>query len=136
MVARIVLTVDEGRDKGRRFEFDEPTRCVVGRARDCGLKLPGEWEYQLVSRHHCELDIDPPFVRVHDLGSRNGTYVNGRLIGRRPVAEMPEAPPQDGAEYDLLDGDELGVGPITFRVAVADREEVPTNPGCIHCMAP
>jgi pSer/pThr/pTyr-binding forkhead associated (FHA) protein len=36
------------------------------------------------------LEVEPPAIRVHDLGSRNGTYVNGGNIGQRPRHLSPE----------------------------------------------
>jgi pSer/pThr/pTyr-binding forkhead associated (FHA) protein len=48
---------------------------VVGRAADCGLVL----EDPKVSKHHAELRWDGAGWRLFDLGSKNGTSVNGRL---------------------------------------------------------
>ncbi len=50
--------------------------CEVGRAPDCCLILPS----QTVSRRHAELTFDGQHLQVRDLGSRNGTRVNGRRI--------------------------------------------------------
>jgi pSer/pThr/pTyr-binding forkhead associated (FHA) protein len=36
-----------------------------------------------ISRYHCLLDINSPDIRVRDLGSLNGTIVNGKKIGQR-----------------------------------------------------
>jgi pSer/pThr/pTyr-binding forkhead associated (FHA) protein len=77
----------------------------------------------MVSRHHCRLDIDPPHISVRDLGSRNGTYINGRLIGLRGDDEPPVAVPAIVADlifssHDLKNGDVLSVGPISFAVKV------------------
>jgi eukaryotic-like serine/threonine-protein kinase len=117
VAARVTLTVKEGLQRGRRFVLDKAGPSVIGRTEDCSVRLSGGLDYQLVSRRHCLLDIDPPEVRVRDLGSRNGTYVNGRLIGRRQGAEMRP----DGAEvidpgYPLSDGDELRLGPVVFGI--------------------
>lgn len=66
-----------------------------------------------MSRRHCLLDIDPPFVGVRDLSSLNGTYVNGRNIGQRekrtPLGEI-----------ELHDGDRLIVGNSQFLIEVRD----------------
>jgi hypothetical protein len=58
--------------------FDE--RVVIGRAEDCGLRLA----HPLVSRRHAEIEprSDGSFV-IRDLGSRNGTRVNGALLRNR-----------------------------------------------------
>jgi pSer/pThr/pTyr-binding forkhead associated (FHA) protein len=74
-----------------------------------------------ISRYHCLFDIDPPAIRVQDLGSRNGTYVNGDNIGRRPRQPAPEGA-ADGlaVEYPLADGDQILLGGIPLRVHVTE----------------
>ncbi|HEY7427783.1 MAG TPA: FHA domain-containing protein, partial [Gemmataceae bacterium] len=79
-IATITLIIIRGPLAGQHYAFDKPTTCVVGRARDCTISLPLEGEYADVSRHHCLLDISPPAVRARDLGSTNGTFVNGRRV--------------------------------------------------------
>src|SRR5262245_52079737 len=83
MVAKVTFTVKDGELTGREFVFDKPANLVVGRAEDCSLRLAGGIDAMLISRHHCRVDVDPPIVRVRDLGSLNGTYVNGKMIGQR-----------------------------------------------------
>jgi sigma-B regulation protein RsbU (phosphoserine phosphatase) len=58
--------------------------CEVGRAPDCGLILPS----QTVSRRHAQLTFDGEHLQVHDLGSRNGTRVNGRRIAGAEALEV------------------------------------------------
>lgn len=117
MVARVMLTIEEGTQRGRKFVLDRAKHWVIGRNEDCSLQLAGGIEYQLVSRRHCALDFDPAAVRVRDLGSLNGTYVNGRLIGRREKdPERPDATEVIDPGYPLAEGDELRLGPVTFRV--------------------
>lgn len=57
----------------------------------------------LVSRLHCRLSLDARHhLHVEDLGSTNGTWVNGRKIKRAP----------------LVTGDKLKVGRVEFSVKV------------------
>lgn len=57
-------------------------RVVVGRSPDCDVVL----NTTSVSRQHAELLCDDAGWRVRDLGSRNGTGVNGtRVAGERPL---------------------------------------------------
>lgn len=49
---------------------------TIGRAADCDLQLM----HPTVSRHHCELSGFGPLTTIKDLGSSNGTYLNGRLL--------------------------------------------------------
>ncbi len=115
----IKITLVDAHVGERQFEFEEPQLCVVGRARDCDIPTPESEENLVVSRHHCLLEIDPPTIRVHDLGSTNGTYVNGVKIPRgRGHARR--------GGIRLHDGDEVGVGPVRLRVHVPNevRESV------------
>ncbi|MCA9599968.1 MAG: FHA domain-containing protein [Myxococcales bacterium] len=57
-----------------------PGEFVVGRASDCEIALP---EDSLLSRHHARLLVKEQGVEVEDLGSTNGTQVNGTRIVRR-----------------------------------------------------
>ena len=82
--ARITLTVVHGDLPEKEYVFEEPTRCIIGRAEDCDIQVPANYQHAVVSRHHCCLEMEPPAIRVHDLGSRNGTYVNGGNIGQHP----------------------------------------------------
>lgn len=82
--------------------FTSPGNCVIGRSLDCDLRI-GTGDRR-VSRRHCVIEIDPPEARVRDLGSRNGTRVNGVAI--------------DGAAHRLRHGDEIGVGDSVLRVSV------------------
>jgi serine/threonine-protein kinase len=116
--AQVILTATHGDLEGREFAFDEPVTCVLGRRVDCKVRLPAaDWT---VSRHHCVLEIDPPFVRVRDLGSLNGTYVNGEKVGQRDRALSPDGASRVAQPVrELLDGDELQVGNTHFLVEVA-----------------
>jgi pSer/pThr/pTyr-binding forkhead associated (FHA) protein len=72
-----------------------------------------------VSRQHCEFEVEPPLVWVRDLGSLNGTFVNGEIIGQR----SNRVPPGQGDSIDfpareLKDGDEVQVGQSLIRVSV------------------
>ena len=130
MAAKVTLTVLGGALDGTEFEFDKPNRCVIGRSEDCSVRLPSRgWAFQMVSRHHCQLEIDPPTIQVRDLGSRNGTYVNDRLIGLRAPEESPESAAAIAAfAYELHDEDILAIGPVHFRVSVNDAEKANAEP--------
>ena len=110
--------------KGKAFLFDEHDTLVFGRARECHCCLPDD---QLVSRHHFLLEVSPPLARLRDLGSLNGTYVNGKKCGGRKPGEDPE---QGGKrrypEVDLHHGDEVRVGDTVMRLT-AEGEKRPRN---------
>lgn len=84
---------------GERREFPVKEGGVtVGRRQDCHLRVPT----RDVSRRHCELVVAKGSVAVRDLGSSNGTFVNGKRV----------------AETTLKAGDRLKIGPVTFIVQI------------------
>ena len=101
---------------GHRFVFAEHDTFIFGRMPDCHACLPDDAQ---VSRHHFFMEASPPHARIRDLGSLNGTYVNGQRIGGREKGETPE----EGAKtihphVDLKDGDKIKVGLTTLAVEI------------------
>ena len=121
MVAEVRLTITHGLSEGKVFVFRDRSTSTIGRAEGCLPRLPDGLATADVSRRHCLLDIDPPHVRVRDLGSKNGTYVNGKNIGQREPGRPPEAAPADAVAYGLEEGDELRVGGTIFRVSISGQ---------------
>lgn len=129
MSASIQLRITEGSAKGKVFDFAAHDTFLLGRHPDCHVHLPDD---SFVSRHHFILEVCPPQACVRDLGSRNGTYVNGRKIGGRKEGESPE----EGArraypEVTLKHGDRIQVGDTALEVAVkqsAPAAAVPAAP--------
>ena len=133
MPSKVTLTVLGGALDGTEYLFDTPTRSVIiGRGENCSVRLPNRgWEFKMVSRHHCKLDIDPPHVRIRDLGSLNGTYINDRLIGLRAPEDSPKSAANMASDgYDLHDEDILSIGPVHFRVNVKGAEKAKAEPIC------
>jgi S1-C subfamily serine protease len=60
-------------------------KLTVGRAPDNDLELPAE-DFPSVSTHHLRLELVEGDLWLDDLGSRNGTLVNGHRIERRQLA--------------------------------------------------
>jgi len=119
MPDKIILTIAQGKLKGKQFVFDDRTICIVGRAKNCNIQIPDDKYHSTVSRYHCLLDINPPDIRIRDFGSRNGTKVNGKCIGRRKSHQTPsEGAKLNFAEYDLQDGDVIELGKTKFKVNV------------------
>ena len=120
MSVKITLTFTNGSLKGQKREFTRPGKLVLGRSSDCDIQLPTSMEFMDVSRHHCVIDVDPPALQVRDLGSRNGTFVNGENIGKRPVGDFAGAKDESGWHV-LKEGDELRIASTTLRVDVSAR---------------
>ena len=71
---RVTLRVIAGPQTGRFFTFDQHETFMIGRSEDSQFCLPQD---RFFSRHHCILEIAPPQCFLRDLGSTNGTFVNG-----------------------------------------------------------
>ena len=101
----LTLLVTQGRPEGKRLAFPLG-EYYFGRGTECHVRPNSDW----VSRQHCLLRVTGDDVLVRDLGSTNGTLVNGtRVIEDR----------------ELHDGDVLQVGPLTLQVVVAEPEAPP-----------
>jgi pSer/pThr/pTyr-binding forkhead associated (FHA) protein len=123
MSATVKLTVTAGKLKGKEVSFGNVGRYLVGRAKGCDVRFPGDWEHSTISRLHCLFEVDPPELRVWDIGSRNGTFVNGKRIG--PGAWPPAGDVDEGElpGCPLHDGDELRVGNVAFHVHIEPEME-------------
>lgn len=116
---RIVVTVAEDPQYESEFKFEDATRITIGRSADCDIRLPGDRGHRDVSRHHCLLTINPPSIRVRDLGSRNGTFINGARIGSpEHIDEDNEVDNFESPEYELMNGDEVLIGHAVMRIRV------------------
>lgn len=72
---KVSLRVIAGPHTGRVFTFDQHETFLIGRSESAHFCLP---EDRYFSRHHCILEIAPPQCFLRDLGSTNGTFVNGQ----------------------------------------------------------
>jgi pSer/pThr/pTyr-binding forkhead associated (FHA) protein len=81
---------------------------VLGRSQDADVHIPGP----LVSRSHCTIEVKEGTLIVKDLGSCNGTLVNGCHVNEAP----------------LLPGDHLTLGAYVLRVAYERSSLAPTPP--------
>lgn len=132
MSTSIVITILEPGQSPREVRFDGPTVGTIGRGSDCLLRLPCDDAHLHVSRHHCLLDVSPDAISVRDLGSLNGTFINGMCIGGRclrkdaPPCELASAPCAMKAslnDHPLRDGDELRLGDTILRVSIMEQDD-------------
>ncbi|MCP4042910.1 MAG: protein kinase [Gammaproteobacteria bacterium] len=125
MTATIVLNISKGKLSGQLFPFKERTICIIGRSRECHIRLPDDADHRTISRYHCLLDINPPAIRIRDFGSRNGTYVNGKKIGQREKGQAAENVSRSGfPEFDLHHGDRITLGNTVFQVEIEEPEAI------------
>lgn len=113
----VSLEVVDGPVAGRRICTADPARWLAGRGDGCQLVVPDRANSQ-VSRHHALFEVVPPWVRVQDLGSTNGTAVNDE-----PLAPSGDVP----VHRDLVDGDLLRLADTTLRVGVHGSQ------ACVGC---
>lgn len=90
----VALLVSEGCHQGKLIRL-RPGTFLIGRESPCHLRAASP----LVSKRHCALHVTERQVVLRDLGSTNGTLVNGQRIRGEQV---------------LRPGDEIRVGPLTF----------------------
>lgn len=109
---QVKLRVMRGSSSGKEIGLKGP-KFVIGRAEDCHMRARSD----AISRRHCAVLIRSSHVSVRDLGSRNGTYVNGVRIE---------------SEHALQDGDHLQVGPLEFTVVVQQSATAKTRYTAAH----
>lgn len=97
---KVSLEVVEGPHTGMRFDFENHDNFIVGRSPQAHFRLPQS--DKTFSRFHFMVEVNPPFCRVIDMASRNGTFLNGKPVS---VAS-------------LADGDEIRGGETRFRVTI------------------
>jgi pSer/pThr/pTyr-binding forkhead associated (FHA) protein len=112
MLTHMILTDTTDELKTTDFVFEGQEQVVIGRFSGCGLRLNDP----TVSRRHCLIAAGET-VWVRDLGSLNGTYLNGENIGQRDWREGDAAILQT-PRMALRDGDELRLGGHVFRVTL------------------
>jgi pSer/pThr/pTyr-binding forkhead associated (FHA) protein len=90
-------------------EFDlPPGETIIGRGPDCRITLVDP----LVSRHHTKVRVEATRALIEDLGSRNGSRVNGRLIRGAHV---------------LKDGDRIRIGTQELVFSEVESVQLATN---------
>jgi pSer/pThr/pTyr-binding forkhead associated (FHA) protein len=119
MAETVRLTVLTGPHKGHRFCFRGPNEFEIGRAADCLVRLNGDVRDLCISRHHCQVYVDPPCVRVQDLGSRNGTFLNGHNLEQDGSAKDQAELFENGSPIGFVrHGDIITVGGHSLRVDI------------------
>ena len=92
------LSVVGGKHAGQVIPLNR-RKFLIGREQDCQLRPNSE----MVSRHHCVFSLDDFSVRLRDLGSTNGTFVNGTRITKETI---------------LANGDHVVIGNLEFKFGI------------------
>src|SRR5437016_702082 len=126
--AMYFLVANNGPQAGRKYEL-KGDKSILGRHPDCHVVI----EVGAVSRNHCQIVREGNDLKVEDLGSRNGTFLNEepeKIAGRRLLkpgdvirvcegsftfqsdapqpAAPPSQPPPTAPVGNMLDGAGLG----------------------------
>ncbi|MBA3558636.1 MAG: FHA domain-containing protein, partial [Gemmatimonadaceae bacterium] len=89
-----------GKQGAQGFQLPPGAPLVVGRGIGCDIPVVD----QTVSRRHAEITLDADGVRVRDMGSSNGTFVNGARVAAAAIAV----------------GDVVAFGAMAFRLVHTD----------------
>jgi hypothetical protein len=87
------------------FPRGSGTTFTIGRTQDCDLRISD----MSVSRHHAQLTRGEDGWLLSDLGSHNGTRINGWLV-REPVPLRPGDTVQFGSALFVVQDDQGGTG--------------------------
>lgn len=126
MNTTLILKATAGDLQGQQYRFSNPSYCVMGRSRSCTLRLPGD---ATVSRQHCLVELDSEGVWIQDLGSLNGTFVNGEKIGQRETPRDGDATMIQPGRQCLRDGDLLRICNNVFAVKVVEESAATIQQG-------
>jgi pSer/pThr/pTyr-binding forkhead associated (FHA) protein len=87
-------------EETRIIAVNQP-QFLIGRGTDCDLRLLGTD----ISRHHCLIRLSADEVVLMDLGSQNGSYLNGQRVI---------------SQAELKSGDIVQVGTCQFEIDLGD----------------
>lgn len=107
MTNKIILTI-AGQGQPQIITYDRPVICTIGRDTNCEIYLTNSG----ISGKHCQLEINPPQIKIKDLQSTFGTEIH-----RSSLAKISLTPHND---YILNAGDQiiLSQGTITITVDI------------------
>jgi pSer/pThr/pTyr-binding forkhead associated (FHA) protein len=123
MTAIVRLTVLTGPHKGSRFCFRGVGPALLGRASDCDICFCGDNRDLCISRRHCRLMFDPPALSIEDLGSANGTFINGHRCERLACGDACDGSHVEKESCAASDGDIITVGGTSLQVNILDCQE-------------
>ena len=98
----VKLVLFRGNDTQKIFPLTSDV-TVIGRRQDCDLCIP----LMHISRRHCEIDKGAASIKLRDLNSRSGIFLNGKRV----------------VEAEINPGDYLQIGPVTFAFQIDGKPE-------------
>jgi pSer/pThr/pTyr-binding forkhead associated (FHA) protein len=100
--AQWALRFISGKYQGGEFPLRPNREIIIGRSSDLDMVLVED----MVSRKHAKITTDAHVVTIQDLGSTNGTFVNGEKVRKA----------------DLKDGDRILIGTSIIKIVYVDGE--------------
>ena len=100
--AQWALRFISGKYQGGEFPLRPNREIIIGRSSDLDMVLVED----MVSRKHAKITTDDHVVTIQDLGSTNGTFVNGEKVRKA----------------DLKDGDRILIGTSIIKIIFVDGE--------------
>ncbi|MBV7333321.1 FHA domain-containing protein [Chloroflexi bacterium TSY] len=95
-----MLVMDQGDENSKRWFLSRSRPLTIGRSENCDITLVD----RQVSRFHARVSWNGKFYQLEDLGSKNGTHLNGK---------------ESRTAMILNDGDEFQIG-VRFKLAFVD----------------
>ena len=111
----VVLKVTLGPHRGQEYQIDRPDTFTVGRSTQAEFAMTDDL---VLSRKHFQVENRPPLCHLIDLGSTNGTKVNGLRV----------------TQVTLREGDVITAGDSAFVVHFTeDSKDAQDFAGCAGC---
>ena len=110
----VLLKVVAGPHLGKEYVFTRHSTFVVGRSTEVQFPVPDD---KFLSRDHFLIEFNPPLCLLRDMGSKNGTRVNGQIV----------------TEVRLRHGDTISAGKSVFTLQVDSTRESFAPINCTVC---
>ncbi len=123
----VELIVNNKRSSVRRLIIRES--ALIGRNEKCDIRVISSE----ISREHCRVEVDDSELIIIDLGSTNGTFVDGvRIEAHREVPVAPQSRIQIGpatflVNYVEVDSDQETLAPEQTHQLDQENEETPSE---------
>ncbi len=108
-MSKLALRFISGKHKGNEFLLPASGQLYVGRSSEIDLVLMED----MVSRKHAQITVENGTVSIEDLGSTNGTFVNGERISK----------------CEINPGDRVLIGTSIMKLVETDSDAKTTTAG-------